>query len=246
MTTTAMCPVSAKRPQAGPCRGGRPAQRETLPTNPTKLCGVVGLFALLLIVGCRDTTAPPSDPSRNPKGNDGIVGSDKKGKEDAAKDQSGCLYDENLTKYLPASTNRIDVMDFQGARSDQLLDVTLKGLLIQGKFGTWNHKEQGIGMLKQAGFAENSVVHLTLVRLQGFQEAAVFMRLGKAPDPKQYVQALTALPIQVDGKTCYEVRLLNATPLRHVHFLEPTLLVFSRDPKVIAQVAEAQKSPGVS
>jgi hypothetical protein len=72
------------------------------------------------------------------------------------------------------------------------------------------------------------------------------MRVSKAPDPKQYIQALKALPIQMDGRTCYEVRLLNATPLHHVYFLEPTLLVFSRDPKVIAGMAEAQKSQGVS
>jgi hypothetical protein len=56
----------------------------------------------------------------------------------------------------------------------------------------------------------------------------------KAPDEAQYAQALKATATPVEGKTCHEVRPLSATPLRHVHFLEPTLFVFSRDPKAIA------------
>jgi hypothetical protein len=248
MTATTMCPDSAERPQAGTHRGGRPPQQKTNPTSPAKLCVVVGLVALLLIAGCRDTTPRPSDPSKDAKGKDGAAGGDKKGKGEAEQDQSGsgCPYDESLTKYLPESTNRIEVMDFQAARSNPLLDITLKGLLQQGSFGSWNHKQQGIGMLKQAGITEDTVKNLTLVRLQDFREPVVFMRFSKVPDQRQYVEGLKATPAQVGGKTCYEVRLLNATLLHHVHFLEPSLFVFSRDAKAIARVADARTPPAVS
>jgi hypothetical protein len=210
---------------------------------------VGGLLAVLLVAGCRGATSP-ADPSKDPKGSsdlaagkgkDGAAGADKKGVQEAA-----CPYDENLSKYLPASTNRIEVMDLQAGRSSELLDFTLKGMLQRGNFGSWQHKEQGLGVLKQAGIAEDSVQSLTLAWLQGFKEPVVLMRFNKAPDQGQYVKALKATPAPADGKTCHEVRLLGATPLRYVHFLEPTLFAFSRDPKAIVQVAVARQPPAVS
>src|SRR5262249_56759290 len=87
-------------------------------------------------------------------------------------------YDEGLTKYLPEGTNRIEVMDFEAARSNQLLALTLKGLLLQSSFGTWDHKQQGIGVLKQAGIAEDSVKSMTLVRMQEARDPVVFLRFS--------------------------------------------------------------------
>jgi hypothetical protein len=216
---------------------------------------VVGLAALLLTAGCGDTPSTPAGPATNArspseipagKRTGGPAATVKQGKDAAEPDRSGCPYDEKLTKYLPESTNRIEIMDFRAARTDKLLKATLNWMLTQGNFGTWGHKERGIGVLKQAGIAEENVESLTVVRMQDCKESVAFLRFAAAPDQGQYLQGLKAAPTQAGGKTCYGVGLLFATPLHHVHFLEPTLFVFSRDPQAIARVAEAREPPAVS
>jgi hypothetical protein len=118
--------------------------------------------------------------------------------------------------------------------------------LRERQFGSWSHKEQGVGVLKRAGIVEDSVKSFTLIHMQGSDKLVVFLRLTKAPDQNQVVQGLGASSTKAGGSPCYEVKLLSATPLHHVAFIEPTLFVFSQDPKLILLAAEARKTPAVS
>jgi hypothetical protein len=155
-------------------------------------------------------------------------------------------YDDGLTRYLPESANRIDVLDAQGARSNAHLSAVLKQLLKEGSFGSWDHKEQGIGVLKRAGIPEDAVKSLTLARTPESREPVVFTRFAAAPDQEKFVQGLKATASQQQGKTYHAVKDLSSTPLYHVHFLEPTLFVFARDPKRIAPFTQARTTPAAS